>query len=684
MKKEKVYLADLTHTGQVVASNIAPLGIGLIASYAKIQKPDLADFSLYKYPEDFNQALETEIPKVVGFANYSWNCELAYKFTEKIKAKSPSTVVVFGGPNYGLETEEIETFWENYPLIDFYVVKEGEVAFLQLLEKLIDNDFNVEKVKRAAEPPLNCTFRLDGKLVNTDLLPRINNLDELGSPYLSGLMDKFFDGVLIPMIHTTRGCPFTCAFCTEGAKYYSKVTQRIDLREELEYIAERRKTIQDLTITDANFGMWSQDIDKATILAEIQKKYEWPKRILVSTGKNQKERVVEVAGMLNGAVQVAASLQSTNEEILKNIKRSNISQDALTQMVEQSGQAESSTYTELILCLPGDTFETHIQSLRDVVNSGIGIVRMYQLILLPQTELNTPDTRRKYGMKTKFRINPRSFGIYRMLGESVPAIESEEICIQNDTMSFETYLECREMDLTIEMLHNTGLFQELQGLVKHYNLSWFDFLYSFYEGRRNFSGELTQLFNNFTSDTKSRLWDSKEDLMHHVEENMESYLNDPYGTNEMATSKALAFFRISSELHDILFNLMREILIKRDLLNEVNDLYLEQLKKFSFLRKNELLDTSLTLSEDFDFDFDLIRKKNYQIEPADYKLTDKKTFNFFHSVDQIPLIDGYITQYGKSIDGLGRILMRAPVKSFFRDIQTVATKSSGLTMESFG
>jgi len=92
----------------------------------------------------------------------------------------------------------------------------------------------------------------------------------------------------------------------------------------------------------------------------------------------------------------------------------------------------------------------------------------------------------------------------------------------------------------------------------------------------------------------------------------------------------------------------------------------------------------LTLSEDFDFDFDLIRKKNYQIEPADYKLTDKKTFNFFHSVDQIPLIDGYITQYGKSIDGLGRILMRAPVKSFFRDIQTVATKSSGLTMESFG
>jgi radical SAM superfamily enzyme YgiQ (UPF0313 family) len=223
LSKEKIYLADLTHTGQIVASNITPLGIGLIASYMNLQRPGLADFSLFKYPEDFNNALETEIPRIVGFANYSWNCELAYKFAEKIKQASPKTIIIFGGPNYGLSGEEIEAFWQMYPLIDFYVLKEGEVAFLELVEKLIASDFDADKVKRLAEPPHNCTFMLDGKLVSTDLLPRIKDLDELGSPYLNGLMDKFFDGILIPMIHTTRGCPFTCAFCTEGAKYYAKV-----------------------------------------------------------------------------------------------------------------------------------------------------------------------------------------------------------------------------------------------------------------------------------------------------------------------------------------------------------------------------------------------------------------------------------------------------------------------------
>jgi radical SAM superfamily enzyme YgiQ (UPF0313 family) len=649
-----------------------------------LQRPGLADFSLFKYPEDFNNALETEIPRIVGFANYSWNCELAYKFAEKIKQASPKTIIIFGGPNYGLSGEEIEAFWQMYPLIDFYVLKEGEVAFLELVEKLIASDFDADKVKRLAEPPHNCTFMLDGKLVSTDLLPRIKDLDELGSPYLNGLMDKFFDGILIPMIHTTRGCPFTCAFCTEGAKYYAKVTQRVTIRDELEYIAERRKTIQDLTITDANFGMWPQDVEKARVLAEIQQKYNWPKRILVSTGKNQKERVVEVASMLNGAVHVAASLQSTNEEILKNIKRSNISQEALTQMVEQSGQADSSTYTELILCLPGDTFETHIQSLRDVVNSGIGIVRMYQLILLPQTELNTPDTRREYGMKTKFRINPRSFGRYRMLGNQTPAIEHEEICIENNTMSFETYLACREMDLTIEMLHNTGMFMELQGLVKSLSWSWFDFLFAFYQKRREFSPQLTALFDSFTSDTKKRLWDSKEDLIRHVEDNMDAYLNDPYGTNEMATSKAIAFFQLSKELHEILFDLMKNKLSEKDMYDETYETYLKQLKVFSMMRKNELLETSKTLSNSFDFDFAEIRKRHYQVKPIEHRLAQGVSYNFFHSVDQIPMIEGYITQYGKTIDGLGRILMRAPVKTFFRDIETKESKSAGLTMESFG
>ena len=55
------------------------------------------------------------------------------------------------------------------------------------------------------------------------MVPRIKELDEIPSQNLTGLMDKFFDGKLIPVIQTTRGCPFSCNFCVESDSYYSKI-----------------------------------------------------------------------------------------------------------------------------------------------------------------------------------------------------------------------------------------------------------------------------------------------------------------------------------------------------------------------------------------------------------------------------------------------------------------------------
>ena len=82
--KPTIYLADLTHTGQIVASNVAPLGIGLLASYIQDQSPGDFEIELFKYPHDLNAALEREMPQVFGFANYSWNLEISYKFAERI------------------------------------------------------------------------------------------------------------------------------------------------------------------------------------------------------------------------------------------------------------------------------------------------------------------------------------------------------------------------------------------------------------------------------------------------------------------------------------------------------------------------------------------------------------------------------------------------------------------------
>jgi len=269
-------------------------------------------------------------------------------------------------------------------------------------------------------------------------------------------MDKFFDDVLIPLVHTTRGCPFKCSFCTEGTAYYDQVSKRSTLAEDLAYIGQRKGNLRDLYISDANFGMFKEDADKADAIAATQKMYGWPAYIHVSGGKNHKERVLDVARRVGGRMGVAASLQSTDPEVLSNVRRSNISVEQLAAVAQTGSKIDANTYAEIILALPGDTAERHRQSLRDSVNTGLSYLRMYQLILLPETDMNTQETRDRFGLQTKWRIMPRCFGEYTFAGEKFTCAEIEEIVVAQDSMPFEDYVASRELDLTIEIIHNTA------------------------------------------------------------------------------------------------------------------------------------------------------------------------------------------------------------------------------------
>lgn len=668
--KHKIFLADLTHDGLVLSSNVFPLSIGLVAAYLLDRKPGLAEVELFKYPHDLSAALERETPAVVGFANYSWNFAISRAYAKQIKALWPDTVIVFGGPNYGLTDEELATFWSRNEAIDFHVVKEGEEAFLRLYEALAECDFDVEGLKRDRVEIGNVHYALGEEVVRGPELPRVD-LAQIPSPYLMGLMDKFFDEKLCPLIHTTRGCPFKCAFCTEGAAYYNRVGQRTDeLAEEMAYISSRIRGPKDLFISDANFGMFKQDHDKAKIIADCQARFGYPKYVHVSTGKNQKERVIEIVKSLNGAISMAASLQSTDPTVLENVSRSNISVEKLAEAGKMANTANTGTYSEIILGLPGDSLAAHRQSLRDTVEMRFDNIRMYQLIMLPQTELNTPETRRKFEMRTKHRIMPRSFGHYAIKGHSFVAVESEEILVSNATLPFEDYVACREMDLTVEILHNGRVFTEVQGVCSSFELSWFDLIMRFFDGRRGFSAEITKLYDDFRAGTTERLWPSEADLVAYVSGQIDEMLVDERGTNEMSSGKATAFFLLFDQINTVLFSLLKLLLEERGALSEQTAMYLDDLQRYSYLRKQNILEADRKIVEDFSFDLPQIESEAFQTRPDRARLSGRTRFSIAHSTRQKELIEQYAGEFGHSFDGLGKMLMRYPhVHRLFRSSQ---------------
>jgi hypothetical protein len=95
--------------------------------------------------------------------------------------------------------------------------------------------------------------------------------------------DEFFDGKLAPLLETNRGCPFTCTFCVQGVRWYTKVHNfgKDRLKAEIEYIGamikERVPAMGFLRIADSNYGMFESATSRvSSYIAEAQAKYGWP------------------------------------------------------------------------------------------------------------------------------------------------------------------------------------------------------------------------------------------------------------------------------------------------------------------------------------------------------------------------------------------------------------------------
>src|SRR5437660_2881856 len=116
------------------------------------------------------------MPDAIGFSNYIWNSRLSYKFAAAIKKYSPSTVIIFGGPNYPTVPAEQIDFLAKRPLIDFYIVKEGEVGFSQLLARLIENGMDGTRVKAGGELPSVHWLRHDGPAALPHEVARLQDL----------------------------------------------------------------------------------------------------------------------------------------------------------------------------------------------------------------------------------------------------------------------------------------------------------------------------------------------------------------------------------------------------------------------------------------------------------------------------------------------------------------------------
>ena len=109
------------------------------------------------------------------------------------------------------------------------------------------------------------------------------------------------------------------------------------------------------------------------------------------------DRIKKVAKEFNGIAAVGASMQSLNKDVLTAIKRKNLTHEQIIQLqLELKNYGiDDSSYTELILGLPEETKESHLNSIRTLVDYRFEVWN-YFLHLLPGTEMDNKFNREKY------------------------------------------------------------------------------------------------------------------------------------------------------------------------------------------------------------------------------------------------------------------------------------------------
>jgi len=673
----RIFLGDLTHNTVGMANETFPLNVGYIAAYCKKRFGSKVDITIFKYIDDLEASIYENPPDVLALSNYVWNHRIGLEMFDLIHSHNPNAITVWGGPNFPQDLESQQSFLKNYSNVDFYVPIEGEIGFSNIIEEVLNiSELGYKKEILFKKPIDGCVSRKpDGLLQFTIPEIRTKKLDEIPSPYLTGLLDKFFDGKLTPMLQTNRGCPFTCTFCVDGADTVNRVNQfgleRVS--SELDYIGKHiPNNVHSLHISDLNFGMYPRDLEICDGIVDIQKKYDYPHKVLSTTGKNKKERIIQAIEKLNGTMSLTMSVQSMDEQILRNIRRSNISVDHMLALEPTIKKVGLVTESEVILALPGETYQTQIDTLKKLLTAKLDYIQVYTCMLINGSELNTPEQRKKWNFQTKFRILPRDFTTLRN-GKNV--IETEEVIVGSDTLSFEEYLELRLLSFSIFVTNIGIVYDSLLKFLRQNNIEIFDLFFQMMKQIDSAPPLVQKIFDSVKNDMVDELWDSPEDIQAHYQEQeeYEKLLSGEAARNVMQYHNALVRYSCMDEwtqfAGNIMFGLLkRKKIISYELENQLRDI----INYCAGLGHNTLGDDRMSTNPEFLFDYDIeswLDDKNNKTLSR-FKLDKKRTISFQFSSNGSKVIQDELDRHTDI--GRGQALKNLPLQIQFRNPKAIS------------
>lgn len=473
----EVYFAGEREAGQVSESRPLPFDI------------KIAEYTINQPLEQILMDLYRKKPDVLCFSCYLWNITYVDQLVREVHKVLPETEIWLGGPEVSWNAEEVLL---RLPQIRGVIRGEGEETFLELVRFYAKREpaagvhkngrpgkdgaaicesgktggIDIKELEmiqgitfRSRKPETNtagCRETESFQIITCPDRPVMKNLNAL--PFVYHHIEDFEHKIIY--YESSRGCPFSCSYCLSSVDKYLRFRDLELVKKEIQFFIDNR--VPQVKFVDRTFNCKH---DHALAVWRYLAEHDEGVtnfHFEVAADLLDEEELELIASMRPGLIQLEIGIQSTNEQTIREIRRTMKFEKAAENVRRLGKQGNVHQHLDLIAGLPYEDYETFRHSFNDVY------------VLKPeQLQLGFLKVLKGSYMEEK---GPD----YELLYQDRPPFE----VLSTKWLSYEDVIRLKGIEEMVEVYYNSGQFEKtLELLERGFTdaFSMFEALRDYYE-----------------------------------------------------------------------------------------------------------------------------------------------------------------------------------------------------------
>lgn len=409
------------------------LAVYSLRAYAQKYKEEIAiaEYTINQQIDDILMDLFKKKPDVLCFSCYIWNLNYVEELIREIAKIFPGLPIWVGGPEVSYDAGNV---LERLPEVTGVIFGEGEKTFLEVMEYYHGDDVKLSGIKGIA-------YRgCDGEILQNDWR-EVMNLSEV--PFVYHDMEDFKHKIIY--YESSRGCPFSCSYCLSSVDKCLRFRDLELVKKELQFFIDEE--VPQVKFVDRTFNcnhkhalaIWKyiKEHDKGITNFHFE----------VAADLLNEEELELIASMRPGLIQLEIGVQSTNEETIREIKRTMRFEEVsrIVKRINEGGNVHQ--HLDLIAGLPYEGMASFQKSFDDVYRLHPEQLQLGFLKVLKGSYMESQ--KEKYGLVYKSR----------------PPYE----VLYTNWLSYDEMMQLKRVEEMVEVYYNSGQFSyTLQKLEEEY------------------------------------------------------------------------------------------------------------------------------------------------------------------------------------------------------------------------